>query len=389
MASIKWLMVLGILILVSSISFSTVIVTPGYGYPNPFPGSSGGETILPKVDINVTVLCNETIITVTSPKTGLPLKSAIMVDTVTAIYYMGETGEDGTIVIPSSQLPRCGTLDVEFYANPRVKGYEHNSVRMAFSCPENCGQTGTGCPNGEVKYQERCVQCVSDSDCSTGLVCKANSCTSPPAAAPTGNQTGGGPTCTAPGCCTQDNQCGDGKFCEISPTAVSGKCSPIVCGTVVNHQLVPYECGIENGCRSCIAPRVCEQNTCHLYGVQCPLTSANVGDTLTCTATRDGVSCDHCSGTFVGPNGDTIPFTTDSDGHFTINLSQVGSYKIVLSGAGANVLVKGPAGPTGGTPQGGQQSGGSILWYILIILLLIILAGGAAYWVFVMGPKKK
>jgi len=384
MASIKWFMVLGILILASSIAFSFLPTPPdtGYGYSHPLSSSDGGSPPA-KVNLTVQVLCNGTIITVTSLK-GTPLNASIMVATTDFIYYLGETGEDGVVVLPYGQVP-CGATSVEVLAHPKVGNYEYKRIDMAFDCPDNCA----GCPNGQVSYQDRCVQCVSDSDCPAGTACAGNSCTQPGG---TGNQTPVGPVCTPPGCCTQDDQCGAGKFCEISPTAASGKCSPIVCGSVVNHQLVPFECGSEDGCQSCPKPKVCEQNTCHLYGIQCPVTSATVGDTVTCTETKDGAPCNQCNGTFVGPNGGSTPFTTDGDGHFTLNLSQVGTYRIFPSGnpsAGASVLANASPVQTGGAPQGGQPSGGSSIWLFLIFILVIILAGGLVYWVFIKGPKKK
>jgi hypothetical protein len=384
MTDTRLFLILGLMALFTSVAFAQ-----GYGYDSDDDDDGGNQH--DPIYVDVQVLCDGTTITVTNAA-GAPVKSMIMVATATAIYYQAETGDDGVAILPYGQVP-CGTMNVEVLVNPDNSGYVMETIYMNFNCPDDCqpaqepgcttdqelvnGQCVSRCPTGQVRVDGVCVQCASDSDCSNGMTCQNHVCVA------------GGDQCTPPACCKEDSECGQGSFCEIGAVAAVGKCAPIICGTVVNHQLVPYECGV--GCPSCIAPEVCEENVCHLYGIECPST-AKVGEQVTCTVTKDGEPCQACSGTITDPSGAEVPFTTDANGEFTYTPPKSGSYTVALPGTPAETLLTVTAQPPASTgqPQGGSQQDGISLPLLLLLFLLLLILGGAAYMLLNgMGHKKK
>jgi len=393
MSTNRCIMILAILLLALPLAFPQ-----GYGYGYSSSSSGGGDSYTkPKVNVDVQILCDGTKINVTG-KDGEPIQSSILISTPAAVYLLQDTDANGILIVAYGQVP-CGSKGISVLANPfpafRDK-YAKKEVLMDFVCPSDCQQQpscSTGqesingacvakCPSGQSRVNGQCAECTSDTQCANGFICKEYKCV----------QKETPPACTAPNCCKEDSECGQGSFCQYGAAAAIGKCAPIVCGQVENHQLVPYACGSETGCKQCDSPGVCEEHACHVYDVQCPA-SGTIGAAVICTLYKDGAPCSECNGSMTDPSGAVVPFSTDADGRFSFTPKSSGKYSVKSTSdplAESDVQVQQPS-STSGVPQGGANggtgTGGNNMLLIWIVILLIILIGAGIVWWLMKGKK--
>ena len=106
------------------------------------------------------------------------------------------------------------------------------SLALAVLCacgskPKQPGCKGdTDCKNGQVCFENKCVECRDDSQCPTGKTCKANACVAK-AQCEKDDQCPMGQVCQAGQCkpCASDGECGPGGRCEAGACQRPKKCA--------------------------------------------------------------------------------------------------------------------------------------------------------------------
>ncbi len=184
--------------------------------------------------------------------------------------------------------------------------------------------------------------------------------------------TSGGPECTV------DADCASSHYCTTG-----GDCMPVSgCGDVVNHTLVPYECGDDESCPECQDGYTCVDNLCKLNEVEGE--DGFVGDNKTIKVTLGGEPCKNCDVEITGPDGKKFTGKTDENGQFVLPLSLEGSYKVALvdenGDVDAETTVKSlpkPAPVEPDKPTDTSDDGFSLLF---LLILLALLLGGVMYW---------
>jgi uncharacterized repeat protein (TIGR01451 family) len=356
---------------VSDNDSSTFTITPG--------GGDDDDDDEPGWDYSFSSSCNGNTITVTDNGDN-PIEDV-------GIFISGDTsGLYSTNSAGQVTFSGCG-LDIAIYVSPGSP-YEPGSdsfdeTTIACSqcvlCDEDsdcesgeCNE-GTGqcieppqCECGQI-VNNQCVayQCCADSDCPGGQVCESNTCVPKYECDPNG-----------PGPEDDNDDCSGSEYCEIAANETGGFCKPVpgICGQVVNHVFIPFNCGDETGCPVCPSGYSCYSHNCLPLGITCP-ESGSVGSSVVCHATRNETPCSFCQLSVLAPDGSVISATSDANGDYVLALSTEGPYNVTLIGNGKPVktltvkalLVPGVALPL---PSEGFPFP---LWILLILLLIPIL----------------
>ncbi|MFH0737162.1 MAG: hypothetical protein V1827_00595, partial [Candidatus Micrarchaeota archaeon] len=321
------------------------------------------------LSVSAVSTCDGTIITVESG--GDPVRNAeVKVDG----NLLGKTNKSGQIA-----LDDCGK---EVIIRASKSGYSSDHVHLQlidclecqaypacqddYSCPptENCIAgtcTPIECECGVIQlYQCVKYECCSDSQCGQDESCINQTCQ------PVIPQFE----------CTSDEDCSSTQYCEKEPEAIGGSCSDVQgCGSVVDHLLLPYECGTGSGCPSCDEGSFCSGNQCVAAGLECP-PSAFIDDVLVCNATIDGKPCIECVFDIIDPTGVKSSGSTDAEGKLRFLPRVPGVYHISLlerglpvKGVAFNATQKPPAPPAG--PD---------MTLICGISLILLFIGGLLLW---------
>ncbi len=178
--------------------------------------------------------------------------------------------------------------------------------------------------------------------------------------------------------CTVDADCASSHYCTTG-----GDCMPVSgCGDVVNHTLVPYECGDDESCPECQDGYTCVDNLCKLNEVEGE--DGFVGDNKTIKVTLGGEPCKNCDVEITGPDGKKYTGKTDENGQFVLPLSLEGSYKVALMDENGDVdaetTVKSLPKPAPVEPDKPTDTSDDGFSLIFLLILLALLLGGVMYW---------
>lgn len=379
--------------------FGSVFAPMGTGSA-PLPSSSGGAGVsVPYMIISEAQVCPGNwinISVVTSNKRSAVAGATLTIYQGGNVVSSGATGSDGSValVIPSAGYYTVKATSADYSDGSGGFGYQLCAAAAAPQC-----QTDSDCPDSQKCQNGQCVQlscpkgetasshqcqmagCQSDSDCPTGQMCQNHACVNKP------------PVCTAPSCCTSNDQCADYQYCMASngvPGTMSapGTCMNVTgqCGYPSNHAFISYNysCGSEAGCPQCSDGYSCISHQCVQADLTCPSTGVQQGS-VSCTATTNGQTCTGCQYTVTAPNGTTMSGKTDDTGNFGIRLNNAGTYNValVLNGSAIKqITITVSSKPAAPAPSVQSQSAGSDFGSLLWILVpAVIIIAAAFYWI--------
>jgi hypothetical protein len=309
----------------------------GYYYTEEDQGDDDDSTSKDRLSVDLDSSCDGNVVTVTSK--GDPLSSAKVTvsETLGGPIASGNTDSDGEF-----EFAGCG-MDVTIYANKG--GYlpdtEMTSLVSCASCeeepevePEPEPEVG---PEPEPEPQpESGPECVVDGDCASTHYCTAG-----------------------------------------------GDCMPVTgCGDVVDHALVPYDCGDEDSCPECKSGYTCVDHVCKANIVKGE--DGFVGDNRTIDVILGDEPCRGCDIQITGPDGKTYTGKSDENGQFVLPLSLEGTYKIALmdenGDVSAETTVKSLPKPAPQEPEKPTETSDDGLSLLFLLILLALVLGGVLYW---------
>lgn len=130
--------------------------------------------------------------------------------------------------------------------------------------------------------------------------------------------------------CCSNEVCTAKEYCDISNGKKGGICKSIHgCGTIVNHTLIPYECGNTTLCPICPTNYQCINNKCMLYLIKAKNETV-VGEPVNIKVTENGLPCVFCVLTVYYQDGSLFSLKVNKDGVLAIIFTKAGTYLFTL-----------------------------------------------------------
>ncbi|MBU1758366.1 carboxypeptidase-like regulatory domain-containing protein [Patescibacteria group bacterium] len=372
------MVILALMVLSCPLAFSATMYAqfpqlPGYdGYDGYDGDDDGGHQADPDLNIDLESDCEGVTVTVTTDQ-GAAVSGAEVTVGIPTLFH-GYTDSKGEV-----HFGFACDRQVDVYAS-------HSGYHSAhtFETLIDCGQceepecdNDDDCPDNQQCDDGQCVnvpcdcgvvsshqcaeyECCANSDCPQGQVCQNHECTEPQG-------------------CTSDGDCEPTEYCDIPVGAASGLCMPVTgCGEVVDHVLVPYECGDDPNCQECPEGFICVNYECVESSMEGP-DNGFVGDDAEFTGKKGDEVCANCDVEVTDPTGQKWTGKTDENGGFVLPLTMEGPYTIVLLENGkelaATVINAIPKStPTDeGKPTVAEDEGGGLALILILLLLLGII----------------
>ncbi len=284
-------------------------------------------------------------------------------------------------------VPYCD-IDVSIKASKSGRSGTEDGFAGCGFCPE-CA-TDEDCASSEQCLLQECVpincprgrvvdhacelyECMVDADCPAGQVCIDHFCELAYECYL------GDANTTA----DDNDDCDADEYCRVEEGDPGGTCEQVEgCGEIIDHALVPWECGDMEACPACPEGELCIGHACVAGDLSCPA-SGLVGERKTCSATENGEPCVNCDYEVATPDGKKLTGKTDAKGSLGLPLTNEGTYRITLLKDGQAIKVLAIRALPRSEPEDEGRAGATgaeaAMTMFLVILLLFVL-GAILYW---------
>ncbi len=357
----------------------------------PEEGEEGAVPLAGEYDVSIRPVCNGFMVSVKDEGSAVADAFVEIIDETNAVElpsaYTNESGQ--------TYVPYCD-IDVSIKASKSGRSGTEDGFAGCGFCPE-CA-TDEDCASSEQCLLQECVpincprgrvvdhacelyECMVDADCPAGQVCIDHFCELAYECYL------GDANTTA----DDNDDCDADEYCRVEEGDPGGTCEQVEgCGEIIDHALVPWECGDMEACPACPEGELCIGHACVAGDLSCPA-SGLVGDRKNCSAKEDGQPCINCDYLVTDPAGKNFTGKTDASGNLGLPLSLEGNYRVALLKDGEVMKILTiralPRSQPGDEGKPAATGFGEAAPLFLVIVLLFIL-GAILYWRRRGGGKK-